>query len=76
MCERYQNGKIYKLVSDATDDVYYGSTCLPLSKRTYGHKRSYAVYKSNKGKYTTSFKMGVSQNSRLKKSDLMGWVRF
>ena len=34
----YQNGKIYKLVSDSTDRIYIGSTCNPLYKRLGGHK--------------------------------------
>lgn len=35
---RYQNGKIYRLVSDADDLEYVGSTCTSLAKRLYGHK--------------------------------------
>ena len=34
----YQNGKIYKLVSDKTDDIYIGSTCSKLSDRLCKHK--------------------------------------
>jgi len=34
----YQNGKIYKLVSDKTDNIYIGSTCSNLSKRLSEHK--------------------------------------
>lgn len=34
----YQNGKIYKLVSDNTDKIYIGSTCNPLYKRLGHHK--------------------------------------
>ena len=34
----YQNGKIYKLVSDKTDDIYIGSTCSRLSDRLTKHK--------------------------------------
>jgi hypothetical protein len=34
----YQNGKIYKLVSDKTDDIYIGSTCSSLTKRLTSHK--------------------------------------
>jgi hypothetical protein len=37
MTDRYSNGKIYKLVSDFTDKIYIGSTCLPLHKRKYKH---------------------------------------
>ena len=56
MTERYQNGKIYKLVSDVSDDVYYGSTCLPLAKRFWKHKDGYNQFtKRRKGNYVSSF---------------------
>lgn len=35
----YQSGKIYKLVNDVDDMEYIGSTCNPLRKRLYGHKK-------------------------------------
>jgi len=34
----YQNGKIYRLVSNKTEDVYYGSTVNPLPSRKNQHK--------------------------------------
>jgi len=34
----YQQGKIYKLVSNKTEDVYYGSTVNPLPSRKSQHK--------------------------------------
>ena len=37
----YQHAKVYKLISNQTDDVYYGSTCGSLSKRIGVHKSSY-----------------------------------
>ena len=36
----YQNGKIYKLVSNISDDIYIGSTTYKLSERLYKHKLS------------------------------------
>lgn len=54
---RYQNGKIYKLVSDHTDKIYIGSTCLTLPKRLYGHRSDYTRYKSGKQRYMTSYEM-------------------
>jgi len=39
----YTKSKIYALRSYQTDNIYIGSTCMPLSKRLYFHKR-----KSNK----------------------------
>lgn len=35
---RYDNGKIYKLVNDVNEEIYVGSTCMPLHKRLYEHK--------------------------------------
>eukprot|EP00732_Lithocolla_globosa_P002788 Lithocolla_globosa_v1_NODE_1952_length_2243_cov_366.873400.p2 type:complete len:156 gc:universal NODE_1952_length_2243_cov_366.873400:824-1291(+) len=37
----YKNGKIYRLVSNKTEDVYYGSTTAPLSQRLAEHKYNY-----------------------------------
>ena len=37
---RYENGKIYKLVNSVDGKIYVGSTCLPLAKRKSGHKKS------------------------------------
>ena len=37
---KYQNGKIYKLVCDATPIVYYGSTIRPLADRLTAHRGS------------------------------------
>ena len=55
--DRYQNGKIYKIVSSQTDKVYYGSTCLPLYKRMYAHKNDYKKYQVEKQHYKTSYEV-------------------
>ena len=34
----YQNGRIYKLVSNHTNDIYIGSTTRPLHQRLWDHK--------------------------------------
>lgn len=36
---RYEKGKIYKLVNSVDDEIYVGSTCLDLPKRLYKHKK-------------------------------------
>ena len=46
----YENGKIYKIVCDSTQDTYYGSTTLPLYKRKSVHKDRAKV----EGHYTSS----------------------
>ena len=37
----FSKGKIYKLVSNKSSDVYIGSCLIYLSKRLYGHKSKY-----------------------------------
>ena len=53
----YQNGKIYTIRSFQTDDIYIGSTCNPLYKRLYHHKKDYKLWKENKTNYTSSFQI-------------------
>lgn len=38
---KYQNSKIYKLVSPHTDEIYIGSTVQRLCSRLSGHKRAF-----------------------------------
>jgi hypothetical protein len=55
---KYQRGKIYKLVSFGTDKVYVGSTCeVYLSNRLAGHRSAFKSYHNGKHKYFTSFEL-------------------
>jgi hypothetical protein len=46
---RYQNGKIYKIISPHTEMIYIGSTCKPyLRQRLFQHKESYNRWIKNK----------------------------
>lgn len=55
---KYLRGKIYKIISYQTNEIYIGSTCEPyLCNRLAGHKRDYKSYKNNKHNYITSFKL-------------------
>jgi len=53
----YGKGKIYKIRSHQTVDVYVGSTCQRLCDRMSGHRRDYKRYKDGKYGYYTSFKI-------------------
>ena len=53
----YHQGKIYKLVSNDTDDIYIGSTCDNLSKRLYGHKSAYKRWLKGEAHYVSSFEI-------------------
>ena len=39
--EKLDNGKIYKLIDNSSDNVYIGSTCRSLEERLSEHKRGY-----------------------------------
>lgn len=62
MIDRYSNGKIYKLVDNTNGAVYIGSTCLPLHKRLYNHKKSYNLWLNKKYHYVSSFKILENEN--------------
>ena len=55
----YKNGKIYKITSESTGLVYYGSTSEKyLSQRLSSHLRKYKRYLNEKSKnYCSSFKV-------------------
>jgi hypothetical protein len=53
----YSKAKIYRIVSNVCDLVYYGSSCETLSKRLAQHRRSYNSYLKGKGNYTASFEI-------------------
>ena len=50
----YKKGKIYKLVSDQTNDVYIGSTCQTLCQRLNDHKCRMRQHEAGKQRFTTS----------------------
>ena len=55
---KYQRGKIYKLISNQTEDVYYGSTIEDkITNRLSKHRGSYKRWLSKKSKYTTSYEI-------------------
>ena len=53
----YKNGKIYKITSDSTDNIYIGSTCQPLYKRIGEHRRNYKKFQNGKFNKITSFEL-------------------
>jgi hypothetical protein len=60
---KYQNGKIYKIVCDTLNLTYYGSTIQStIARRLTGHIRSYKHYQNEKGPYTTSFELFENNN--------------
>ena len=54
----YQKGQIYIIRSHQTENIYIGSTCSPLHKRIYDHKKHYRYWKLGKRKsYTSSYEI-------------------
>tara|TARA_R110000868_G_scaffold266533_1_gene525722 strand:+ start:4521 stop:5168 length:648 start_codon:yes stop_codon:yes gene_type:complete len=55
---RYEHGKIYKLVSPHTDKIYIGSTCkLRLCQRIAQHKYRYKEWLKDNNNYISSFRL-------------------
>ena len=55
---KYQRGKIYKIISNQTNLVYYGSTIEKiLTNRLSGHRTSYKKWLIGKDDYVTSFEI-------------------
>ena len=55
---KYQRGKIYKIISNQTNDVYYGSSVEPyLTNRLSRHKSNYKGWLNDKDYYMTSFEI-------------------
>ena len=59
---KYNNSKIYKIVCNETNQIYYGSTIQPLYKRINDHKKAYRRYLNNKFHYLTSFEIIKNNN--------------
>ena len=53
---KYQRGKIYKIVDNTNDNIYIGSTCEPtLARRLANHVGDYKRYVSGNRHFLTSF---------------------
>jgi hypothetical protein len=51
----YSNGKIYRLVDNTNNTVYYGSTCQKIRERKQQHIKDYKGYLNNTRKYRKSY---------------------
>jgi hypothetical protein len=54
---KYENGKIYKIVSNQTEKIYVGSTCSPLFKRLYQHRSNYKRFLDGGYHFVSSFEI-------------------
>lgn len=53
----YQQGKIYKLSSPSTHEIYIGSTTSSLKKRLWEHRSDLGSFLKGKKNYRTSFEI-------------------
>jgi len=65
MDNRYNKGKIYKIVSNYTDDIYIGSTIQTLSKRMGGHRSRLKKYLTNKHTHTMACDICKFQDAKI-----------
>lgn len=52
---KYNDGKIYKIIDNTNGHIYIGSTCGTLDKRLNSHKRDYRKFINSKSNFVTSF---------------------
>ena len=63
---KYQRGKIYKIISNQTEDVYFGSTIeIVLSNRLAKHRNNYRSWLEEKFPYLSSFEILKHDNARI-----------
>ena len=62
----YQEGKIYKIVSDVSDEVYYGSTCKTLTERLKKHVGNFNCFIKN---HPTDYKDILRSKKRSSNAD-------
>lgn len=61
----YSRGKIYKLVSKDTDEIYIGSTCKTLKRRLAGHIAHYKQFLIGKMDFITSYHLVNYENVQI-----------
>ena len=85
---KYRNGRIYKLWSLETNEIYVGSTCCPLYKRMYRHRQTfksgkkshYKLYREMTRLGEASFNIELIEDYPCKKGDELRktegcWIR-
>ena len=55
--ERYENGKIYRMVCNKSGKQYIGSTCQLLSQRLWKHKNHYSRFQEGKHNFYSVFEV-------------------
>ncbi len=62
---KYQSGKIYKIIDNTSNMVYVGSTYKTLQQRLNGHEQQFKTFKAGKHHYITSFKILENNNYKI-----------
>jgi len=68
---KFENGKIYKIVDDSNNNIYIGSTIQKyISTRLSGHRMSYKKYIETNKQYMTSFEILKNNNYHMELIEL------
>ena len=62
---KYQTGKIYKLIDNTSDMIYIGYTFQELEKRLQEYEHQFKSYKAGKFNYITSFRIIQNENYKI-----------
>ena len=63
---KYQHGKIYKIISNQTEDVYYGSTVEDkITNRLAGYRKEYKGWLAGKKRFVTSFEIVKHDDAKI-----------
>ena len=63
---KYQRGKIYKIISNQTNDVYYGSTLeIKLTNRLSKHRQNYRSWLNGKYAHVTSSEIVKYEDAKI-----------
>jgi len=65
MNTNYQNAKIYKIVDNASNAIYIGSTCKTLDQRLKQHENNYKCFKAGKYSFVTVFKILENEDYKI-----------
>ena len=67
---KYQSGKIYKIIDNTSDMIYVGSTYKTLQQRLKKHEATFKAFKAGKYHFVTVFKIFENNNYKIELVEL------
>ena len=62
---KFNNGKIYKIIDNTSNMIYIGSTCKTLNQRLKQHEYNFRCFKLSKTNFVTVFKILENNNYKI-----------